>query len=267
MPGDLRGVLSRVGSGVLSPPAGPGCRERSCMAPGVWPVRGRWGRIGVLGRVMRRRHPVGVAGYFIDIGVRHPKWPHGYILGVECDGASWHSSRSARDRDRLRQAFLERLGWEFHRIWSTDWFNHPSREAEKLRKRIDSRLQELQERPDFRRTPGETGTNHLLAIKPEEAPGGSGRDGVAADPHDSLPAIGMQVGDTVRVRYLDGDETVLRFTVKPNRHAPEDGIIHQERSIARSVLDAEASEEVGVLVGSYLRRAIIEEVTPPASNC
>ena len=44
---------------------------------------------------------VGVTGYFIDIGVKHPDWPHGFIMGVECDGATYHSSKSARDRDRL----------------------------------------------------------------------------------------------------------------------------------------------------------------------
>ena len=90
---------------------------------------------------------VGVSGYYIDIGVKHPHWPHGYILAVECDGASYHSSRSARDRDRLRQQVLEGLGWHFHRIWSTDWFRDPSREVEKLKKRIESRLEELLRNP------------------------------------------------------------------------------------------------------------------------
>ena len=76
---------------------------------------------------------VGVAGYFVDIGVTHPDWPHGFLMGVECDGASYHSSRSARDRDRLRQEVLEGLGWHLYRIWSTDWFNNPAAEAAKLR--------------------------------------------------------------------------------------------------------------------------------------
>jgi very-short-patch-repair endonuclease len=89
---------------------------------------------------------VGVAGYFVDIGVRHQDWPHGYILGVECDGASYHSAKSARDRDRLRQEVLERLGWHFHRIWSTDWFNNPRREAERMRDVIAARMQVLKER-------------------------------------------------------------------------------------------------------------------------
>lgn len=87
---------------------------------------------------------VGVSGYHIDIGVKHPRWPHGFILAVECDGASYHSSRSARDRDRLRQQVLEGLGWHFHRIWSTDWFRDPGREVQKLKLRIAQRLDELQ---------------------------------------------------------------------------------------------------------------------------
>ena len=68
---------------------------------------------------------VGVSSYFIDIGVKHPKYPLGYICGVECDGATYHSSKSARDRDRLREEVLSRLGWDLYRIWSTDWFRDP----------------------------------------------------------------------------------------------------------------------------------------------
>lgn len=86
---------------------------------------------------------VGVVGYSIDIGVKHPAWPHGYILAVECDGATYHSARSARDRDRLRQQVLEGLGWRFHRIWSTDWFNDPRKEVVRLRAAVEARLQQL----------------------------------------------------------------------------------------------------------------------------
>jgi hypothetical protein len=53
------------------------------------------------------------------------------VLAIECDGASYHSAPSARDRDRLRQEQLERLGWRFHRIWSQDWFTHKDREVER----------------------------------------------------------------------------------------------------------------------------------------
>jgi very-short-patch-repair endonuclease len=65
---------------------------------------------------------VGVAGFFIDLAVKHPSKNGPYLLGIECDGASYHSAKSARDRDRLRQEILENLGWKIYRIWSTDWF-------------------------------------------------------------------------------------------------------------------------------------------------
>ena len=75
---------------------------------------------------------VGSGGYFIDLAIVDSNQPGRYLLGVECDGASYHSARWARDRDRLRQQVLEGLGWQIHRIWSTDWFQDPDRELQKL---------------------------------------------------------------------------------------------------------------------------------------
>ncbi len=75
---------------------------------------------------------VGVANYFIDLAIRHPEKPETYLLGVECDGATYHSARSARDRDKYRQAVLEGLGWQIYRIWSTDWFENAEAETNKL---------------------------------------------------------------------------------------------------------------------------------------
>ena len=54
------------------------------------------------------------------------------VLAIEADGASYRDSRSARDRDRLRKEHLERLGWTFHRIWSTNWFTDPATEAARV---------------------------------------------------------------------------------------------------------------------------------------
>ncbi|MFN0085900.1 MAG: DUF4011 domain-containing protein [Blastocatellia bacterium] len=81
---------------------------------------------------------VGVTSYRIDLAVRHPELPGAYILGVECDGATYHSSRSARDRDRLRQAVLEGLGWNIHRIWSTDWFRNREGQVDKVVRCIEA---------------------------------------------------------------------------------------------------------------------------------
>jgi very-short-patch-repair endonuclease len=64
---------------------------------------------------------VGCSGFRIDLAVVDPAAPGRYLLGVECDGATYHSSATARDRDRLRQQVLEDLGWKICRIWSTDW--------------------------------------------------------------------------------------------------------------------------------------------------
>lgn len=75
---------------------------------------------------------VGVAGFFIDLAIVDPDQPGRYLLGVECDGATYHAAASARDRDRLRQDILEAHGWTLHRIWSTDWFQRESQEIDRL---------------------------------------------------------------------------------------------------------------------------------------
>jgi very-short-patch-repair endonuclease len=75
---------------------------------------------------------VGVSSFRIDLGVIHPTRPGEYLLGVECDGATYHRARSARDRDRLRQEVLEALGWRLFRIWSTDWFRNPANATDRL---------------------------------------------------------------------------------------------------------------------------------------
>jgi hypothetical protein len=83
---------------------------------------------------------VGAAGYRIDIGVRHPIETGRYALGVECDGAMYHSSRVARDRDRLRQDVLEGLGWRLHRIWGTSWYRDRPDQEQRLREAIDAAI-------------------------------------------------------------------------------------------------------------------------------
>ena len=64
----------------------------------------------------------GASKYRLDLVVQHPEVPGRFVMAIECDGATYHSSVSARDRDQLRQTHLEAMGWTFHRIWSTDWF-------------------------------------------------------------------------------------------------------------------------------------------------
>ena len=82
---------------------------------------------------------VGVSGFRVDLGIVHPDKPGAYLAGVECDGATYHRSAIARDRDKTRQQVLENLGWSILRIWSPDWWY----DAENATGEVDSALNEL----------------------------------------------------------------------------------------------------------------------------
>lgn len=85
---------------------------------------------------------VGVSGFRIDLGIVHPDKPGAYLAGVECDGATYHRSAVARDRDKTRQEVLKGLGWAIVRVWSTDWWYDPDTAIEQ----VCSTLTELLER-------------------------------------------------------------------------------------------------------------------------
>lgn len=85
---------------------------------------------------------VGQSGYRIDLAVVHPDDGDRYVLGIECDGATYHSARSVRERDVMRQRFLEARGWKMERIWSRNWWRDPDREIERIRAKIDSLARE-----------------------------------------------------------------------------------------------------------------------------
>lgn len=94
------------------------------------------GAIRELGYDVHER--VGCSGYRVDIAVVDPEHPERYLIGVECDGASYAAAATARDRDRLRTAVLERLGWTLHRIWSIDYWLDPEGQLASLRRAIDA---------------------------------------------------------------------------------------------------------------------------------
>lgn len=83
---------------------------------------------------------VGTSGYRIDMAVRHPEHASRFVLGIECDGARYHSSQTARDRDRLREQVLVGLGWNLHRIWGTAWYRHRTDEQQRLRNAIEDAI-------------------------------------------------------------------------------------------------------------------------------
>jgi len=88
---------------------------------------------------------VGCSGFRIDMAVRHPKQSGVFVLGIECDGATYHCSRTARERDRLRQTILEDIGWKIYRIWSTDWIKDTVTEGNKLIEAVEKALSSFNE--------------------------------------------------------------------------------------------------------------------------
>jgi len=240
---------------------------------------------------------VGSSNYFIDIGVKHPEYPYGFILAVECDGATYHSSKSARDRDRIRQSVLEGLGWQFHRIWSTDWFNDPVSEVKKLREVVDQRMKVLTaelakraEKSAFETFEDTVEENIALDLQVAPADEFVEKDNIepvteivlplfaepaveVATPHvpennemnpDFVSGFSSEdevdVGDRVKFRFLDRDKTSLIVTLSDVRNEPENGIINISTDLGEALLGAELSEEVDVLIGSYLRRGVIEKI-------
>jgi very-short-patch-repair endonuclease len=96
----------------------------------------------------------GASGFRIDFAAKHPLQPGRMVLAIEADGAAYHSSPTARDRDRLRQEHLERLGWRFHRIWSYDWFTNRDAETAKAvdayQRAVDAADEDQQATDDFK---------------------------------------------------------------------------------------------------------------------
>ncbi|MBA4502121.1 DUF4011 domain-containing protein [Marinobacterium marinum] len=85
---------------------------------------------------------IGVSKFRVDLGIVHPDKPGEYLAGVECDGATYHGSPSARDRDRVRQVILENLGWRILRLWSTDYFQEPEYAMKRLHECLENLLAE-----------------------------------------------------------------------------------------------------------------------------
>ena len=113
---------------------------------------------------------VGVAGFFIDVAVVDPGNRGRYLMGIECDGATYHSAKSVRDRDRLRQTILERLGWQIRRIWSTDWFRNPDAELRPIIRELHAFKTEQIEDYQLEAEPEANNTEEIIKGAEEQQP-------------------------------------------------------------------------------------------------
>ena len=182
---------------------------------------------------------VGVSRYRIDLAIRDAERPGRYLLGVECDGATYHRAAVARDRDRLRQHVLEGLGWTIHRIWSTDWI----RDRRGALERVLERVGQLQR--------GGGGSGNRTTRKPRLF-GGNGDDSSgprtseatqtpltiepAADPYLGHQAIGTYSETPARRHrsrddFYDGDDSDVREDVV--HVVTHEGPVHQEVLLVR----------------------------------
>jgi hypothetical protein len=194
---------------------------------------------------------LGVAGYRIDIAVKHPVAPGIYLAAIECDGASYHSALSVRDRDRIRQEVLESLGWRgrIWRIWSTDWFRAPRQETEKL----IGFLEEIRRswRPEH--GSGDSWIEEGMSIMAPvtSVSGTTARVDAAAQRQLVLDAM-LQTGDEVGieegdvVRYVDVKKPDDLFTVRITNRSSDlaNGLISENTPLAQALLGAVAGDEV-----------------------
>jgi len=150
---------------------------------------------------------VGACGYRIDFGVIDNEIPDRFVCGIECDGASYHLSETARDRDRLRQQVLEDRGWILHRIWSTDWFKDRHGQIERILRLVEdtrNRLRSVEIDPNHEErlsahcdladstNPEDNGKRESLSVPGDErdfqvSPTARDQTNLAFDPELSVP--------------------------------------------------------------------------------
>lgn len=167
---------------------------------------------------------VGCSGYRIDLAVRDPRQLDRYLLGIECDGATYHSSATARDRDRLRQRQLENLGWTIHRIWSRDWVNDRTGALQRTLQAIEAAMVTANEPPAPEAVPsvdGPSATSASAATSDERAVAPAHQDQAtrATQPDDDTVTQPARHGRKPVVRDPDTMITLPR-AVSPREDVP-----------------------------------------------
>jgi very-short-patch-repair endonuclease len=204
---------------------------------------------------------LGVAGFRIDIAVKHPHATSGYLAAIECDGATYHSGVSVRDRDRIRQEILESLGWKdrIWRIWSTDWFRNPQGEAEKL----FAFLERLASQP----LPGETppawaaarGAAYEGSPALTSAESASSSDAFLFDREEEDLAV--KPGDTVAIFRADNPQKELRIKVTDIVSDLGKGLVSMNDDFGAALIDAMMGEHVVVRsAGKVPQTYVVKEI-------
>ncbi|MDN3987024.1 DUF4011 domain-containing protein [Zwartia vadi] len=215
---------------------------------------------------------LGVAGYRIDIAVKHPDSHGSYLAAIECDGATYHSALSVRDRDRIRQEILESLGWRgrIWRIWSTDWFRTPRQETEKLIRFLED--QRASWEPEHASSEAWIEEGHVsvqaaaqtsnAAEKFEQtAHSETDREAVSSVLIDTEDDLEIEVGDVVRYADLAQPNDVLTVQITQGKDDFANGIVNVNRPLAQALIGAVVGDEVLLhLAGSTSKTFQIIEI-------
>lgn len=182
---------------------------------------------------------LGVAGFFIDIAVHNPDKPGEFLAAIECDGATYHSGFSVRDRDRIRQEILESLGWKdrIYRIWSTDWFFNRVDAIKRLlsfleMRRIASRSEESREYEV-----AETIEEDILESPPLE------------EKVFDLPAfqsdedLFVEVGDQVTYFFTNNPQNKHKVHIIEGPSDPKRHIVNEKTPLAQALMGLSLGEE------------------------
>ena len=161
--------------------------------------------------------------------MRDPRQPGRYLLGIECDGAAYQASRSARDRDRLRQAVLEGMGWNIQRLWSTDWFQRPDQQL----RRLQEAIQRAQAGPPagatlapLKVTPTAPPAPEIIQREAGSAPREGGDLGAFAQPYREAKFAVPRISDPAEMDRHTLGEFILRIV-------REEGPVHEDEVLVR----------------------------------
>lgn len=194
----------------------------------------------------RRGIPVtpqfGASGYRIDFACAHPDEPGRMVLAIEADGANYHSTPTARDRDRLRQQVLEGKGWRFHRIWSTAWFRDREAELDKAERAWKQACREVDGEPATTETRPREEPQPIMAPAPQRGP------------RPRVPARGAPGYDSI------GDYSSAQL-VQLARWIESDSLLRTEEDLLREMMDELGFRRRGSRITGALRSAIQESRT------
>ena len=184
------------------------------------------------------------------LGRRRPEMPGRYLLGIECDGANYHSSRSARDRDRLRAEVLEDRGWILHRIWSTDWFHRPDDELRKAMAAIERAKIEWAKRSTVEDRPADQPVPEPTEIVRTEC-NGNGCEGHGCSPSQPYVVASFRINTNRQIHEVSPAELapVVLKIIKV------EGPIHGEE-IARRVTQLWGLRRTGKRIRDAVAQAI-----------